>query len=103
MVGIQLWFLYNALLHNVTYLCMKFKVTSFNTFEVMPQTRFRDAHTGRQTDGRHTYRQTDRVTPVYPPQTTDRQGDSSIPPPPKLRRDRVTPVYPPPQTSFVGV
>ena len=54
-VGIELYFLYSALLHNVTYLCMKFKVTSFNIFEVMPQTGFRDT----QTDG---------------------QGDSSIPP-----------------------
>ena len=59
-VGIQLWFLYTALLHNVTYLC----ITSFYTFEVMPQTRFRDAQTDRQTGGR-----------------TDGQGDSSIPSP----------------------
>ena len=50
-VGIELWFLYSALLHNVTYLCMKFEVISFNTFEVMPRTRFREART-------------DRVTPV---------------------------------------
>ena len=47
---------------------MKFEVTSFNTFEVMPQTRFRDT-------------QTDRVTLVYPPNfvcggiTTDRQSN----------------------------
>ena len=34
--GIELLFLYTALLHKVTYLCMKFEVTSFNTFEVMP-------------------------------------------------------------------
>ena len=57
-VGVELWFLYTALLHNVTYLCIKFEVTSFSTLEVMPQTRFRDA----RMDG-----QTDRVTPVYPP------------------------------------
>ena len=50
-VEIQLWFLYAALLHNVTYMCLKFEVTSFNTFEVMPLTRFRDE-------------QTDRVTPL---------------------------------------
>ena len=42
-VGIELWFLYTALLHNVTYMCMKFEVTSLNTFEVMLQTRFCDA------------------------------------------------------------
>ena len=54
-VGIELWFLYTALLHSVTYPFMKFEVTSFNTFEVMPRTRFRDAR-------------------------TDGQGDSSIPP-----------------------
>ena len=53
-VGIELWFLYTALLHNVTYLYMKFKVTSFNTFEVMLRQDFM------------THRQ------------TDRQGDSSI-------------------------
>ena len=40
---------YTALLHNVTYLCMKFEVTSFSTFEVMPQTRFPDARTDRRT------------------------------------------------------
>ena len=28
-VVIESWFLYNALLHNVTYLCMNFEVTSF--------------------------------------------------------------------------
>ena len=38
----------------MTHLCMKFEFISFNTFEVMPRTRFCDA-------------QTDRVTPVYPP------------------------------------
>ena len=60
-VGIELWFLYTALLHNVTYLFMKFEVTSFNTFEVMPRTRFCDARTDGQTDGRtdvRTYRWT---------------------------------------------
>ena len=31
-----------ALLHNVTYWCMKFEATSCNTLEVMPQTRFCD-------------------------------------------------------------
>ena len=56
MVGVELWFLYTALLHNVTYLSMNFEVTSFNTFEVMPGTRF---HDHRWTEGR-----TDRVTPV---------------------------------------
>ena len=35
----------DALLHNVTYLCMKFEVTSLNAFEVMPWTRFHDART----------------------------------------------------------
>ena len=39
MVGIKLWFLYTALLHNVTYLCMKFEFTSFNTFEAMAWTK----------------------------------------------------------------
>ena len=38
-----------------------YEVTSFNTFEVIPRTRFRDAYTDGYTDGR-----TDRVTPVYP-------------------------------------
>ena len=64
-VGIELWFLYTALLHIVTYICMKFEVTSSNTFEVMPWARFRDAQTDRQTDG---------------------QGDSSITPPQKKLR-----------------
>ena len=49
-VGIDLWFLYTALLHNVTYLCMKFEITNLNTFEVMPRTRFYDAQTDRQGD-----------------------------------------------------
>ena len=40
---------------------MKFAVTSFNTFEVIPGTRFRDGRTDGRTDV-----QTDRVTPVYP-------------------------------------
>ena len=40
---------------------MKFEVTSFNTFEVMPWTRFHDARMDARTD-----RRTDRVTPVYP-------------------------------------
>ena len=62
-VGIELWFLYTALLHNVTYLCMKFEVTSFNTFEVMPRTRFGNARTDVRTDRR-----------------TDGQGDSNLPP-----------------------
>ena len=31
-------------------LCMKFEVTSFNTFEVMLWTRLRDARTDRQGD-----------------------------------------------------
>ena len=44
---------------NVTYLCIKFEVISFNTFEVMPRTRFCDRWTCGRTDGR-----TDRVTPV---------------------------------------
>ena len=46
---------------------MKFEVTSFITFEVMPQTRFRDALTDRRTD-RQTDGHTDRVTLVYPPE-----------------------------------
>ena len=49
-VGIELCFLYTALFHNVTYLCMKFEVTSLHTFEVMPQTRFRDRRTDGQCD-----------------------------------------------------
>ena len=44
-VGIELWFLYTAFLHNVTYLSMKFEVTSFNTFEIIPQTTFPDVRT----------------------------------------------------------
>ena len=60
-VGIELWFLDAALLHNVTYLCMK-----FDTFEVMPGTRFRDAQRDRD-------------------ELTDIQGDSIISPAPKLR------------------
>ena len=43
-------------------LCMKFEVTSFNTFEVMPWITFRDTRTDRCTD-----RWTDRMTPVFPP------------------------------------
>ena len=50
MNGIEIWFLYTALLHSVTYLCMKFEVASFNTFEVMPWTRFCDARTDGQGD-----------------------------------------------------
>ena len=53
--------LYTALFHNVTYLCMKFEVTSFNTFKVMPRTRFRDERTDGRTDGLK-----NKVTPVYP-------------------------------------
>ena len=51
-VEIELWFLYTTLLSNVTYLCMKFEVTNFNTYKVIPQTRFRDAGTEGCTDGR---------------------------------------------------
>ena len=40
---------------------MKFEVTTFNTLEVMPRTRIRDAWTNGRTDVR-----------------TDGQGDSSI-------------------------
>ena len=47
---------------HVTYLCMKFEVTSFNTFEVMSWTRFCDRRMDRRTGW------------------TDGQGDSSIPP-----------------------
>ena len=43
-------------------MCMKFEVTSFNTFEVIPRTIFHDARPGGQMDG-----PTDRVTPVYLP------------------------------------
>ena len=68
-VELELWFLYTALLLNVTYLCVKFEVTSFKTFEVMLRTRFCDTWTDKRTDGR-TNRWTDRVTPVYPPQTS---------------------------------
>ena len=57
--------MYTALLHNVINLCMKFEVTSFNTFEVMPRARFHD--TNGRTDGR-----------------TGRQGDSIIPHPQTL-------------------
>ena len=63
-VGIEFWFLYTALLHNVTYLCMKFQVTNFNTLKVMPRTRFLDARTDGSAYG-----------------WTDRLGDSSITPP----------------------
>ena len=63
--GTELWFLYTALFHNVTYLCIKFEVASFNTFEVVPETRFRDARTDGWMYGRR-----DRVTPVYSPQTS---------------------------------
>ena len=45
---------------------MKFEVTSFNTFEVMPLTRFHDAQTEGKTEGKTdvwTYGQ----TPVYHP------------------------------------
>ena len=35
----ELWFLYTALLLNVIYLCLKFEVTSFYAFEVMPRTK----------------------------------------------------------------
>ena len=45
---LELWFLYNALLLNVTYHCVKVEVTSFNTFEAMPPTRFRYTQTDRQ-------------------------------------------------------
>ena len=34
--GIELWFLYTALLLNVIYLCVRSEVTSFYTLEVMP-------------------------------------------------------------------
>ena len=51
-VGTKLWFLDTALLHNVTYLCMKFAFISFNTFEVCPWTRFCDALTDGQGDAR---------------------------------------------------
>ena len=58
--GIELWFLFTALLYNVTYLCMKFEVNSFNTFEVMPRRRFRDAQMDARTDIR-TYGQGDFI------------------------------------------
>ena len=44
-----------------------FEVTSFHTFEVMPHTRFCDARTDGQMDGRTDERM-------------ERQGDCSIPP-----------------------
>ena len=37
--GIELLFLYTALVLNVIYLCVKFEVTSFYTVEVMPRTK----------------------------------------------------------------
>ena len=37
--GIELWFLYIALVLNVIYLCVKIEVTSFYTLEVMPWTK----------------------------------------------------------------
>ena len=37
--GIQLWFLYIALVLNVIYLCVKFEVTSFYTLEVIARTK----------------------------------------------------------------
>ena len=42
--------MYTALLLNVAYLCVKFEVTSFNTYEVMPQTTFRDRRMDGQGD-----------------------------------------------------
>ena len=57
--------MYTAPLLNVIYLCVKFEVTNFYTLAVMPQTRFHDTWMDRRTDGRM-----DRVTPVYPPQTS---------------------------------
>ena len=53
--------MYTALLHNVTFLCIKSEVASINTFEVMPRTRFRDTRMDGQRD-----------------RCADGQGDSSI-------------------------
>ena len=40
-VGIELWFLYTALVLNVIYLCVKSEVTSVYTLEVMPRTKIK--------------------------------------------------------------
>ena len=39
MAGIELWFLYTALLLNMISLCVKFKVTSFYTLKIMARTQ----------------------------------------------------------------
>ena len=39
--GIELWFLYTALLLNVIYLSINSKVNTFYTLEVMPRTKIR--------------------------------------------------------------
>ena len=62
MVGIELWFLYTTLLHNVTFLCMTFEVTSCNKLcpvQDFVMHRWMDGQTDRRMDG---------------------QGDSSAPP-----------------------
>ena len=56
--GIKLWSLYTALLHNMTYLCMKFEVTSFNTFEVIPGQDFMTHGLTNVRTDRRTYVQT---------------------------------------------
>ena len=38
-VGIKLWFFYDAHFCNVIYLCLNSEVTSFYTLEAMPQTK----------------------------------------------------------------
>ena len=39
MDGIELWFLYTALVPNMIYQCVKLEVTSFYTLKVMPPTK----------------------------------------------------------------
>ena len=43
--GIVLWVLHTVLVLNVIYLCVKFKVTSFYTSEVMSQTKIQSKFT----------------------------------------------------------
>ena len=39
-VGIELWFLYTALVLNVIFWCVKFEVTSFYTLKLCPGQKF---------------------------------------------------------------
>ena len=44
--GIELWFLYTALLLNEIYMCVKSEVTSLYTLEVMPQPKIHKVYKG---------------------------------------------------------